>query len=393
MPNPNVNNMDYVQAATLLQSIVEQCTGESAITSIAPGDFISIGQTALKAGYDKVLGAITQLIGRTIFSVRPYSGKFADVVKTQMEWGSVIRKLKIADTDWQDSAEFDLTEGQSIDQWKVHKANVLSVNFYGQNTFELQPPSILMDQLDAAFRGPEELNAFFAMIATNTENQKVQKTEAIARMLVANFMAAKISTSSPDVIHLLTEYNTETGQSLTATTVYAPANFPDFVYWLYARLETLAGMMSERTDLFQVNVTGKVINQHTPADRLVVKMYAPLMNAINARVRARTFDNSYLQMASTEAVNFWQSASTPTTIKCTPSYLKADGTIETAQSAVTAAPIGVMYDRDLLGTVTQNERAMMTNFNAKGHYANQFFSYVQKWYTDFTEKGVVLMLD
>jgi len=385
--------MGYESAYTLLNSIVNQATGKANITATSPADFISVGTTALEAGYDKVLAAITQIIGRTLFSVRPYNRKLSDLKRDSMEWGSIVRKLKIADVDWQDSAEFNLTDGQSVDQWVVKKANVLQLNFYGQNIYEIQTPSIYMDQLDAAFRGPEELNSFFSMIYTNIESQKEQKIEAVARMLLCNFIAAKINQSN-GVIHALTEYNTETGQSLTSTTVMAPANFPAFIYWLYARMNTLARMMSERSQLFQFNVTGKVIMQHTPKERLAVKMYAPFMDAINARVKSTTFNDEYLKAATTEGVSFWQSINSPKAINTTPTFLKADGTVGTAQSAVNnSTVIGVMYDKDALGTITQNERTMATPFNAKGHYSNIFNSFTEKWFTDFTEKGIVICLD
>lgn len=388
-----VNTMGYESAYTLLNSIVNQATGKANLTATSPADFISVGTTALQAGYDKVLAAITQIIGRTLFSVRPYNRKLSDLKRDSMEWGSIVRKLKIADVDWQDSAEFDLTDGQSIDQWVVKKANVLQLNFYGQNVYEIQTPSIYMDQLDAAFKGPDELNSFFSMIYTNIESQKEQKIEAVARMLLCNFIAAKISASN-GVIHALTEYNQETGQSLTSTTIMAPANFPAFIYWLYARMNTLARMMSERSQLFQFNVTGKVIMQHTPKERLAVKMYAPFMDAINARVKSTTFNDEYLSAATTEGVSFWQSINSPKAINTTPTYLAANGTVTTAQSAVNnSTVIGVMYDKDALGTITHNERTMATPFNARGHYSNIFSSFTEKWFTDFTEKGIVICID
>lgn len=388
----SVNTMGYEQAATLLNNIVTQATGAQSVQTVAPSDFVSVANTALAAGYDKVLGAITQLVGRTLVSVRDYRGKFVDMELSDMEWGSIIRKLKIADVDWQDSAEFELVDGVAVDQWKVKKPNVLQLNFYGQNTFELQSPSVFMDQLDAAFSGPAELNRFVAGIGTTMANQRRQKDETVRRMLISNFIGGKIAADN-GVIHLLTEYNTETGQSLTATSVMAPANFKDFVYWLYARLETLAGLMSERSQLFQINVAGKEINQFTDPQNLRVKMYAPFMNAINARVRANTFDNSYLQMAETEAINFWQSIETPAQINVTPTYMDTTGQITTGANVTASNVIGIMYDRDAMGIVTQNERVMQTPFNARGHYSNIFWTYVQKWYSDFTEKAIVLKLD
>ncbi len=388
-----VNQMGYEQASVLLNEIIHQATGESSLQTYDPSDFISVAQTALGLGYDKIHGAINQVLGRTIFSIRPYNRKFPDLEMSTMEWGAWIRKIKISDWDWEDAAEFDLTDGLSVDQWKVKKANPIQLNIMGQNMYMLQMPSVLMDQMDQAFRGPEELASWMAQQTQNGVNMREQKIETLSRMLICNFIAAKIDAQN-GVIHLLTEYNTETGQALTATTVYDPANFADFVYWLYARMETLAGLMSERSQLFQFNVAGHPINQFTEGQNLKVKMYAPFMNAIQARVKATTFQPSYLRMADTEAVNFWQSIETPNTIQMTPTYLDEATGLATVGSAVdNDAVIGVMYDREALGMVRMNERMMQTPFNAKGCFSNVYYHFLEKWYTDFTEKGIVLLLD
>lgn len=390
----SVNLGGYEKAAPILNEIMAQATGAQNIQTVDPSDFVSVAQTGLALGYDPMYGAISQVLGRTIFSIRPYSRKFDDVELSEMEWGAYIRKIKIPDWEFEDSAEFDLTDGLSVDQWTIKKANPLQLNIVGQNTYSMQMPSVFMNQLDTAFRGPDELMQFMSQQVQTGVNIREQKIETLSRMLVSNFIAGKLAANN-GVIHLLTEYNEDTGLRLTPDNIYAPANFPDFVYWLYARLETLAGLMAERSQLYQINVTGKEINQHTEGQNLRVKMFAPLMNAINARVKATTFQPSYLRMARTEAVQFWQSIETPNTINMTPTYLNgATGQVITGQTAVNnSAVIGVMYDRDALGMVRQNERYMVTPFNAKGHYSNAFYSWVEKWYTDYTEKGIILCLD
>ena len=61
-----------------------------------------------------------------------------------------------------------------------------------------------------------------------------QAEENLARATVANFIGGKIASNaagveSGNIIHLLTEYNTETGQQLTKTTVKEPQNYPAFM--------------------------------------------------------------------------------------------------------------------------------------------------------------------
>lgn len=55
----SVNNMDFVQIATVLNDVREQVTGQASIAPVTESEFVSVGNTVLKAGFDPVLSAIT----------------------------------------------------------------------------------------------------------------------------------------------------------------------------------------------------------------------------------------------------------------------------------------------------------------------------------------------
>ena len=67
----NVNNMDFVQMSTVLNDLYQQTTGQKAIAITNEAEFISVAQKVLKQGYDPVISAISQVLSRTIFSIRP----------------------------------------------------------------------------------------------------------------------------------------------------------------------------------------------------------------------------------------------------------------------------------------------------------------------------------
>lgn len=387
----SVNTMSFEQAAPLLKNITEQATGKAVLTPVNETDFVSVGTTALSAGYDPVINAITQLVGRTIFSIRPYRRKLADMQVDNQRFGSITRKLKIGDKDWENSAEFALTDGQSVDPWVVNKPNMLQLNFYGANAFS-RHYTIFKNQLDNAFQNSAQFGEFISMVVQNNSDMIEQKIESVTRALICNFIAAKLDANN-GVIHLLTEYNAETGEEVTATTVYSPTNFPSFIYWLYGKLETIAGLMSERSQLYQMNVTGKPINQHTEDFNLKVKLYGPIMNAINARVKSTTFNDSYLKMADTEPINYWQAITTPNAINVTPTYINNTGAVKTGSAVNVNNVVGIMFDRDAMGVTTVNQWSMSTPMNPRGGYANMFHNFTERWWSDFTEKGVILCMD
>ena len=141
----SVNTMTFEQISTVLTSIVKQATGQQILTPTDTRDFVSVAQIALRADRDAVMNAISNILGRTIFAIRPYSAKLDGLMMDSFRWGNVMRKLSIADSDWEDDPAFKYPvtydasqtpptgDGLSVDQWKIKKANILQTNFYGQS--------------------------------------------------------------------------------------------------------------------------------------------------------------------------------------------------------------------------------------------------------------------
>lgn len=388
----SVNNMDFVQIATVLNDVREQVTGQASIAPVTESEFVSVGTTVLKAGFDPVLSAITQVMARTIFSNRPYERVFGSIRMDSQQWGAITRKLAVSDKDFENDVRFELVDGQSVDMFKVNKPIILQLNFYGQTVYS-KSITIFRDQLNSAFESSAQFGQFMAMVMQNVYDMLTQAEETLARLTIANFILGKISAKN-GVIHLLTEYNDETGLALTSKTVYQPDNFDPFMKWMYARLETLSKMMRNRSGLYQIQVTGKEIMRHTPVNRQNLFLYTPLLNAMKARVLSGTFNASMIEYKNVESVDFWQSINEPNQLQGSPAVLGTDGDITTPASPVTATSvIGLIADDEALGYTVTDEWAAATPFNAKGGYTNQFWHNTKKWYNDFTEKGIVLMLD
>ena len=395
----SVNTMDFNQVSQVLADISSQVTGNAVQAPIDTTSWVSLAQTTLRAGYEPVLNAISQVIGKTIFSMRPYNRKFAGLQVDNQKYGAITRKLVVSDKPFENDAQFSLVDGQSVDHFVVNKPKVLETRFYGQNQY-MKEITIFQDQLNSAFKGPEQFGEFMAMVTQNAQDMIEQAHESLARMTIAA-LAGGVKASvtagtrgAESVVHLLTEYNQDTGQSLTATTIFAPANFKPFIQWYYAKVNELTQMMTERTSLYENHVTGYEINRHTPLADQLVYLYAPIRYQAEARAIADVYHDTYLQMADTETVNFWQTATSPDSVQVTPSYLDANGEVVDSQSAITIAPLfGVIADRDALGYTVMNEVTATTGLNAKGLYYNVFFHFLDRYWVDLMEKAIIMVLD
>lgn len=389
------NELSINQVSTILNAVVKQATGNSALTTVDGNNFATVAQLPLKIGYDPVINAISQVLSSTIFSVRPYSRKFKGINVSSQKFGNITRKLNIADSDWADDDRQKLTDGESIDMYIVKKPSVLQTNFYGANAFQRQT-TIFKDQLDVAFSSQEEFGRFISMLMSNVSDMIEQGHESMARMCILNYVGGKLANADEanNRIHLLTEYNELTGLTLSNQEVYKPENFPSFMKFVVARIKAISNLMTERSKKFHTNVTGKEIMRHTPLSKQKVYLLAPQEYLMETSVLSDLFNDKYMKMTDLELVNFWQNIDEPADIDIKPIYMDETGTLKQPENAIKEPHLfGVIFDEEALGYTTVNNWSAPTPFNARGGYHNIFWHYTDRYWNDFTENGVVLLLD
>lgn len=387
---PSISN---INSAGTLNAIINQATGVISITPLDNISFMSVATTALNIAPDVLLNAISQVISRTIFSIRPYNRKFAGLFVDNMRWGNHVRKINIGDKEWEANVSYDLEDGKSIDADIVSKPDILQTNFYGQCVYS-KHYTIFRDQLNVALQNEEEFARFYTMLVQNTMDMIEQCHENTARATIANLIGGKVKGDTTNVIHLVTEYNDVTGLELDSATVKKPENFVPFYKWAFSRIKTISGLMTERSLRYHINITGHNIMRHTPIQRQRLYLYTPEMNNVESSVFSSVFNEQYLKMMDYEGVNFWQSIDTPMGISVKSRYITNDGSItaETTET-VTSNIFGVLMDEEAAGITTYGARTATTPYNARGEYMNVWWHFNDRYWNDFTENAVVFLLD
>lgn len=389
LSKPSICTLDSTK---ILTSIVKQATGISDI-AIINGGFVSVATTALGIAPDALLNAMSQVISRTVFSIRPYNRKFAGLFMDNMKWGNHVRKINIGDKDWEQNVSYDLVDGQSIDADIVSKPDILQTNFYGQCVYS-KHYTIFRDQLDVALQNEEEFERFYTMLVQNTMDMIEQCHENTARATIANLIGGKVKGDVNNVIHLVTEYNDVTGLTLNSDTVKKPENFVPFYKWAFSRIKTISGLMTERSLQYHINITGHNIMRHTPVQNQRLYLYTPEMNNVESSVFSSVFNEQYLKMMDYEGVNFWQSIKTPMGINVNARYITATGALTTdATGTATSNILGVLMDEEAAGITTYGARTAVTPYNARGEYTNVWWHFNDRYWNDFTENAVVFLLD
>lgn len=391
----SVNTMTFEQSAAFLTALYEEATGQQPTLQISnTADFTSVGTTLLQGGLDPIIGALAQILDRTIFSMRVYGKKFEDITIDEIRWGAVTRKVNFIDTplDSQDD-RLTLTDGSSIDPYVVKKPKAVSLQFYGNTQYQ-DHITIFRDQLDSALRDSAEFGRFIAGVMTNIDNKHKQIEEAEARGMIINFITAKYLTDQPNCINVLQAYYDETGVALTPANMFNVTNYTEFTRWLAGYMATLADKLAERSEKYHMNITGKALKRFTQGADLRKYISANVANYLDTAVSSGLFNPDRLANITEgmRKMTFWQNIDNPYSVKATPAYLDvSDGTISTALSAVQVDNIiGILFDRDALGMVKRSTWSAASPFNPRGGYYNIFWHWTQQSYNDFTENFILL---
>lgn len=398
-----VNDLTYTDVSAVLAAINAQATGRAVLAPVNTADFVALAQTTLKMGYDVVTNAISQVLSRTIFSVRPYTRKFRGLEADTIRYGNHVRKINYIDDDPVADRAFlatTFTDGQSVDQWTINKKKVVQTNFYGQTGYS-RYRTYYRSQLNMAFSGPDELARFWTGV-TQADSDMIEKDhEEFARAALANYIGGKLNQEAAieptGVIHLLTEYNAWSGDSLTINTVFNAQNFEHFIRWMWGRLETLSDMMTERSSLYHQtfddgNGNDLRLERHTPKADQMLYLNTGILNQANSNVMSMTRNPDFVPVKQGELLNYWQNIQNPLSINVAAGYTDKNGDVQSA-AVNSNIVLGVLLDREAVGYTIADTWTMATPMNAAGGYWDQWYHYTDRYWNDFTENGVVFVLD
>lgn len=393
------NLLTPVDVYALMNAVVSQATGRTDLAVVDTTTFASVGEIVLRTGTENTLNAISTVIGKTIFSVRPYKGKLESLRVAQQRWGGQVRKIiNLYDEaeksdDWNtDVAQNALDDGASVDMYKIRKPKAVQLNFYGTKVLQ-KHITRFRDQLSLAFHNEDEFIRFIDSVMVEFSNEIELLNEAESRTTLLNFMAG-ISSMGLTEVDLVAEYNNEYGTQYTRAQLLS-THIESFMKFVAAEIKIYSSRLTDMSTLYHANLTGyNKIMRHTPKERQKMVMYEPIFIKTQAEVYSGLFNPDYLDIGSFEGVNYWQSQSTPTSIKVKPNILDvATGASKDAAAAVELDYVlGILFDEEACGVMPQFDYSSTTPFNSAGGYYNMYMHWRFNSYCDYTENAVLFVM-
>ena len=382
----------------------EMFGANSSLTAVDTSTFVTVGEHMLRTGYTNTLDALSNVIGRTIFAVRRYRGRFRIIIKTAEEWGGIERKISFYAKKLSESGNYNtninstqLDDGQAIDHYIISKKYPLEINFCGIKTLEYVFTSWI-SQLKLAFSSESAFSDFVSAMLVDIANDIESKVEAENRLLVANAIAATYNVGAPrQKVNLTSEFNTKFGTSYT-TAQLQTTYLKEFVAFMVARIQGDMELMRDRNELFHIyparnDDAGNALQllRHTPPEDRRLVLYMPLIRDAEKEVFPALFNDSYLKFENYEGVEYFMNPNVPMAVSVNkPNQLDVStGAAVDGTAVVLDNVVGLLFDRDALAISIKHESSLTTPVNARGEYYNTFYHWSMQYKQDQTENMIL----
>jgi len=378
------------QIYSIVNEVAKQAMGSSAIAVVDNTGLVALGNTVLGSDTTKnnFINALTDRIGRTIVSFRAYNSHFPDFERDSIEWGNILQKIKIAMPEAEEDQSYNLKEGTSVDMYKINKDNVNQLLFTTETPWQTHI-TVHLDALEKAFVDSSSMGAFISSKFGEVQNRIELAMENLSINCVNNLMAEIIKgkESSPTrVINLVTEYKDKTGVDHTTEPLKA-LDDEEFLKYVVRRINSLSTTMEYMTTGLFNTPQGDdgAYTRHTPKSEQRMMLFIDMVNALKTNINSKAFNMEQVAIdIPFKTVPFWQSLQTPAGINITP----ASGGKAVVQSEV----MGILYDREAMGTFKKKYTSLTTPINAAGKYYNVFYHMITMYFNDLTENAVVFLL-
>lgn len=392
--------------AIVNQMMAEISGGAPQIQAVDTSSFIQVGQMALNMGTESTLGALLGMIGRTFIAIRPYRTRFASIEMDTQNYGMIQRKISYFSgefgetTSWNTDRNPDqLFDGKSVDMYTIHKQYPLQMFFGGFTTLQ-RDFTTFRDQLKIAFTSESEFSDFYQGLATQVSNEIEMLKDVENRMVLLNHMGALYNSGNPEMaVNLTARFNAERGTTYTSEQLRT-THLQEFLSFLVSFIQIESDLMTENSELFHLTPKctddgGHTLKlwRHTPKNMQKLLLYAPLMAEARSWVYPAIFGPGYLTIDNYESVNYWQNIRSKAGINVTPAQFDVNtGAAVTGETVTLPYVVGLLFDRDAVGTTYMQSSVDVTPFNTRGKYWNTTYNWVKGYKNDLTENAILLYM-
>ncbi|WP_443701089.1 hypothetical protein [Pseudomonas sp.] len=377
--------MKVNQIYALVNQATQEVLGESAILAEDLSNIVDIGKSVVDAdSLDAYVKKLVNHIGKVVFVNRLYSGGVPSVLMDSWEFGSILEKVSADLPEASENDTWSLVDGQDYSPNKFYQPSVSAKFFNSKVTFEI-PMSFTEKQVKQSFSSAEQLNGFLSMLVTAVENSMTVKLDALIMRTMTNFIGEVLGGEAPGIRAVNLYAGFKAAFPTTEVTAESALTDPAFIRYATMQIKMYSDRMERISTLF--NAGGK--ERFTSKDLQHVVLLSEFSAAASTYLLSDTQNKDMVTLIDHETVPYWQGSG------------KTYGFADTSAISVKTASgktikragiIGIIFDRDALG-VTNLDRRVTTNYNARAEFYTNFYKFDAGYYNDLDENFVVFTVE
>ena len=380
------NNMKVTQLKDIVNSVTGEVLGKTDVVNDDLSNLVDVGNEIFDTdNVDNYVKKLIDRIGKVIFVNRLYAGGVPSVLMDSWEYGSVVEKISADMPEADENDSWNLQNGQTYSQDTFYQPKVSAKFFNSKVTFDVKL-SFTTEQVKESFSNVNELNGFISMLETGVKNSMTVKLDGLI-MRTINNMTGQILNSANGLqkVNLLTEYNTASGQTLTANKALMDK---DFLKFASLTIKKYQARITKMSTLF--NAGGKA--RFTTTDNLHTVLLSDFADSAEVYLMSDTYHNDTVSLPNHETVPYWQGSGKSYAFNDISKIdVKIDAGNKTPKQVTQTGILGVMFDTNALGVSNLNQRTT-TSYNARAEFYTNYYKMDAGYFNDLNENFVVFYI-
>ena len=380
------NNMKVTQLKDIVNSVTSEVLGKTEVVNDDLSNLVDVGNEIFDTdNVDNYVKKLIDRIGQVIFVNRLYAGGVPSVLMDSWEYGSVVEKISADMPEADENDSWNLQNGQTYSQDTFYQPKVSAKFFNSKVTFDVKL-SFTTQQVKESFSNVNELNGFISMLETGVKNSMTVKLDGLI-MRTINNMTGQILNSANGLqkVNLLTEYNTASGQTLTANKALMDK---DFLKFASLTIKKYQARITKMSTLF--NAGGKA--RFTTTDNLHTVLLSDFADSAEVYLMSDTYHNDTVSLPNHETVPYWQGSGKSYAFNDISKIdVKIDAGNKTPKAVTQTGILGVMFDTNALGVSNLNQRTT-TSYNARAEFYTNYYKMDAGYFNDLNENFVVFYI-
>ena len=380
------NSMKVTQLKEIVNSATSEVLGKTDVVNDDLSNLVDVGNEIFDTdNVDNYVKKLIDRIGQVIFVNRLYAGGVPSVLMDSWEYGSVVEKISADMPEADENDSWNLQDGQTYSQDTFYQPKVSAKFFNSKVTFDVKL-SFTTQQVKESFSNVNELNGFISMLETGVKNSMTVKLDGLI-MRTINNMTGQILNSANGLqkVNLLTEYNTASGQTLTANKALMDK---DFLKFASLTIKKYQARITKMSTLF--NAGGKA--RFTTTDNLHTVLLSDFADSAEVYLLSDTYHNDTVSLPNHETVPYWQGSGKSYAFNDISKIdVKIDAGNKTPKAVTQTGILGVMFDTNALGVSNLNQRTT-TSYNARAEFYTNYYKMDAGYFNDLNENFVVFYI-